>query len=247
MNGEHEIDNMRLFTFGCSFTQYDWPTWADILGKQFPEYYNYGMCGGGNLFIFDSLVEAIARHNINANDTICIMWTNVLRDDRYLQGHWFGAGNLYTSKGYHTKEFLDKFVTIRGCYVRDMPFIYAAYKLLKNIRCKFYFTSMVDIDNYDQYSHKNSEDIQDVLELYKEAIDFIRPSIHKVIFDYDWQKRFKKNDPHPHPIDYLEYIERILPEFDLSPTTKKWVVDIDNRLKNNLNINNWRSIRAKRL
>jgi len=22
----------RLFTFGCSFTHFDWPTWANLLG-----------------------------------------------------------------------------------------------------------------------------------------------------------------------------------------------------------------------
>ena len=71
---------MRLFTFGCSFTKYIWPTWADILGREYKEFYNYGMSGGGNLFIFDSLIEAIAKHNINKDDTVIIIWTNVTRD-----------------------------------------------------------------------------------------------------------------------------------------------------------------------
>ena len=31
---------MRIFTFGCSFTQYHWPTWADIL-------INENICNGG--------------------------------------------------------------------------------------------------------------------------------------------------------------------------------------------------------
>ena len=35
----------RLFTFGCSFTQYWWPTWADILGYQHDFYENWGRCG----------------------------------------------------------------------------------------------------------------------------------------------------------------------------------------------------------
>jgi len=35
----------RLFAFGCSFTQYKWPTWADILGKSFDLSYNLGKSG----------------------------------------------------------------------------------------------------------------------------------------------------------------------------------------------------------
>ena len=27
----------RVFTFGCSFTGYQWGTWANILGVEFPE------------------------------------------------------------------------------------------------------------------------------------------------------------------------------------------------------------------
>ena len=33
-----KLTNTRLFTFGCSFTQYMWPTWADILSKNFNFY-----------------------------------------------------------------------------------------------------------------------------------------------------------------------------------------------------------------
>lgn len=32
----------RLFTFGCSFTKFFWPTWADILGQEFDYYENWG-------------------------------------------------------------------------------------------------------------------------------------------------------------------------------------------------------------
>lgn len=239
---------MRLYTFGCSFTSYKWPTWADILGKQYEEFYNYGMSGGGNLFIFDSLVEAIATHNINKDDTVVIMWTNVTRDDRYSENHngWLKYGNIYTAEGYHNEEFLEKFITVRGCYVRDMPLIYATYKLLSNIGCKFYFTSMVDIDNPNQYKYTKAKNISDVLSIYDEAIKLIRPSMFNTIFKYNWNSRFVKQDPHPHPIDYLEYIEKVLPEFTIDDDTRTWVKSIDTTLKNN-NDFIWNPITVKRL
>jgi len=54
----------RFFAFGCSFTQYHWPTWANIISKEFKESYNYGQVGAGNFFIYQSLMEAILNHKI---------------------------------------------------------------------------------------------------------------------------------------------------------------------------------------
>ena len=50
------MNKNRIFTFGCSFTQYCWPTWADMLlyensGK------NYGISGGGFDQILSNLIQ----------------------------------------------------------------------------------------------------------------------------------------------------------------------------------------------
>ena len=47
----------RFFAFGCSFTRYEWITWADIIAYHIKESYNYGRSGGGNSYIFYSLVN----------------------------------------------------------------------------------------------------------------------------------------------------------------------------------------------
>ena len=47
--------NQRLFTFGCSLTRYHYPTWANIGGKNFTEFQNWGAPGGGNNFILNSV------------------------------------------------------------------------------------------------------------------------------------------------------------------------------------------------
>lgn len=237
---------LRLFTFGCSFTSYKWPTWADIAGYEFLEFHNYGMCGGGNLFIFNSLVEAIARHQINKDDTVMIMWTNVLRDDRYTTEGWLGTGNLHTSRDYFSKEFIDKFITIRGCYVRDIPLIHSAYLLLKNLGCSFHFMSMVDIDNNDQYSYNKSKNVDDILSLYAESLSIVKPSIHREIFKFNWNSRFKKNDPHPHPIDYLLYLYKVVPEIKVSRENVKRIIELDKELKANGSIE-WNPVKIKRL
>jgi hypothetical protein len=71
-----------LFTFGCSFTEYIWPTWADILGREFEYYENWGKAGGGNQYIFNSLIECHLRNQLTKDDTVIIRWTSPDREDR---------------------------------------------------------------------------------------------------------------------------------------------------------------------
>jgi hypothetical protein len=72
---------MAFFAFGCSFTNYSWPTWADMIGKEFESYENWGKSGGGNQFIFNSLMECVVKNKISKDDTVIIMWTNISRED----------------------------------------------------------------------------------------------------------------------------------------------------------------------
>ncbi len=218
----------RLFTFGCSFTWYYWPTWADILGREFDQHINEGKPGAGNLYIFLKLITAIQQSNINKNDTVAIMWTNVVREDRFINGQWHTQGNLY-NQDFFPPDFVKKYVDERGCFERDLPLIHAAQMLLDSIGCRHHMLSMVDITNPDQYKHKDStQDISHLVSLYHDTLSRIRPSVHKVIFDYDWLSRpiprFKiRPDLHPLPSEHLEFVEKILPEYTISDDTRMFV------------------------
>jgi hypothetical protein len=83
----------RLYTFGCSMTQYHWPTWADIVGTCWNEFENWGRPGAGNQYIFNSVIECDARNNFNSNDTVLIMWSSISRIDYYQFNAW---GNLHS-------------------------------------------------------------------------------------------------------------------------------------------------------
>ena len=70
----------RFFAFGCSFTKYKWPTWADILGTKFEEYYNFGRGGACNTYIMNKFIEADTKYKFNwETDYIVIMFTNFNR------------------------------------------------------------------------------------------------------------------------------------------------------------------------
>lgn len=224
---------MRLFTFGCSFTQYKWPTWADILGKNYDFFENWGKCGAGNMYIGNTVVQANIQHSFTKDDTVIIMWSNMMREDRYLYNTgWVGAGNIY-SQGIYDEDFVRKYVTVRGCYLRDMVQIYLIEQLLEKIGCKYHFLSMVDVNNPMQYTNEPADEIYDILTFYKSTVDKFKPSVHKTVFNYKWKSRIgMPNDSHPMPILHLEYLDKVLPEFHISNETREWVTMINEFTRN---------------
>jgi hypothetical protein len=185
---------MRLFAFGCSYTKYKWPTWADILGREYDYFENWGQSGAGNHYIFNSLIECNQRHKFSANDTVMIMWSSIAREDRYVGETWITPGNIYSQETY-SKEFVKKFADNRGYLIRDLAFIQAAKLLLDNIGCKFKFFSMVPIVNISEFANTLTvkQDI-DCLELYKDSINMICPSVWEVVFNKKWSSRTRYAD-----------------------------------------------------
>ena len=54
--------NKRLFTFGCSFTKWSWPTWNDYIGLSFDEYYNFALGGADNKNILYKFLQADKKY-----------------------------------------------------------------------------------------------------------------------------------------------------------------------------------------
>jgi hypothetical protein len=99
----------RLFTFGCSYTQFQWPTWADFIGTTYDYYENWGKAGSGNHIIASKLYECHYVNNINKDDTVLIMLSSCDRFD-YIDNNskWCTGGNIYgenhTLYGYFTEK-----------------------------------------------------------------------------------------------------------------------------------------------
>lgn len=141
----------RLFTFGCSLTNWIWPTWADIYATDFDFFENWGMPSAGNLFIFNSIIEANRRHKFTSNDTIVIMWSGLLRVDTYHHDRW----NLYESSN----------DSVRGSEIINFAYIDGINEWFKSKNLNYKFLSMTD---YSTYSG------EDVYEFYKNTIDSIK-------------------------------------------------------------------------
>lgn len=233
----------RLFTFGCSFTQYwKWPTWADLLGSQFDFYENWGICGTGNPAILYNLIECHQRNCINQNDTVVVMWTNTSREDRYVDGRWYEGGNIYWTAGSELPEsYVRKFADERGFLIRDLAVIAAVKNLLEHWGCQWHFLSMIPIADSNEVvglgsnPGKEFQNVSDAIALYKDVIEHIKPSVFETVFDKNWNSRpgiydqnVNRRDFHPTPEEHLLYLDRILPEYIVDQRTRDWAVDITN-------------------
>lgn len=60
---------MRLFTFGCSYTRWHWPSWADIIARDIGCHYeNWAEPGLGNVGIQHKMLECDLKRWLNNYD-----------------------------------------------------------------------------------------------------------------------------------------------------------------------------------
>ena len=221
----------RLFTFGCSFTGYAWMTWAEIIAKDLKvPLYNYGESGAGNQYIFNMFIQANRYYKFDENDLVMICWTNVNREDRYLQGKWSTPGTIHINDLYDEK-YISKFVDPTGYLIRDMASIDATVKILDSIGCQYHMMSMNRIaESYEQFCtgvYKEKDIVEKTQNFYKDTLDKILPSFYTVLWDDKIENKFAQEmkllgkyftDRHPTPIEYLEYLTKVF-DYNFSTST----------------------------
>ena len=215
----------RLFVFGCSFTNYMWPTWADLLRAEMPdaEFFNLGKSGAGALFISSMVVEANQRYNFNEHDLIIVQWSTYFREDRYVKNFWTTPGNIFTQQVYDD-DFVRKFACIRGYIIRDLALMTSTKIILDALPCSSLILSSIPINAEIQLIDPETK-IDDALELYRSTIDslqspmseVLRPPGNETIFPWsalieyidDNNGNKRVTDYHPTPASYYTYIEKL--------------------------------------
>jgi hypothetical protein len=133
----------RFFAFGCSYTQYKWPTWSDIISQDIPIYQNWGKCSAGNHYIFNSIVEANNRYRFKEDDLIIVMWTFLHREDRYCNLQW-QVDNINSFKKTYGADWFDKYALDRRSYlIRDLAYVSSVQDILKQTNCEQFWTSPI--------------------------------------------------------------------------------------------------------
>ena len=105
----------RYFSFGCSYTNYIYPTYADYLGATFDLSYNYGQSGAGNTYIYNAFVHAVLKHNIQKGDVVTIQWSSIPRIDRMRNDDLsYGCQGLILNQDNIPKVLIDEFSILQS-------------------------------------------------------------------------------------------------------------------------------------
>jgi hypothetical protein len=218
----------RFFAFGCSFTGYIWPTWADVLSKEMPqsEFYNMGHAGAGNLFITARLTEINAKFKFNSDDLVIVMWTTFCREDRYFNNNWSAPGNIFTQNMYDEK-FVEKFADPKGYLIRDLALITAATGFLKSLPCDSITLSSIPYN----YQNENTDGIDDILSLYKDTVNSTPSALFdlemKGVWDcghhYTHSQLGDFGDYHPNSLRYYNYLKKL--NFPLTDASLNFATD----------------------
>lgn len=146
----------RFFAFGCSYTSYSWPTWANLLSSEYDEYHNWGLAGLGNRAISDRVTEANIRYNFTKDDVVIVQWSSHLRNDFYhpfslpdRAAGWKTGGSIfnYLNASLYSEEWVDTFFFEPAYMMHTLNNISQIQNLLENIGCTWYMTSIGDIRN----------------------------------------------------------------------------------------------------
>lgn len=240
----------RLFTFGCSFTNYwKWPTWADITATNFKQWENWGICGGGNSQVLYNLLECHQRNQIGPTDTVMVMWTNISRQDQYIDRRWTEFGNIYWSDHY-PKDYVKRFACERGFLIRDLAVISAVRQCLKAWGCQYRFLSLVPLADVSMGFNQERPAIRtkDAIKLYEDVIEEISPSIFETVYSGNWNRRpgipahVTDNDIHATPIEHLKYLEAVMPEA-ITDRARSWINTLQGQVESGVTLS-WAGTRA---
>ena len=232
----------RIFCFGCSFTNWDMPTWVNILEHHYKDtktVYNFGRAGAGNYYIFNTIVEKSLEYNFTKDDLILIQWSGFLREDRFKDGNWTTPGNIITQNYYSPSVVNDWFFDEEGMTKRDYSYIHSIQKMLESDNIDYEMFSMNGIQPICQYNTYVPETpvFNKLTTLYHDTLIKLNPSMYDIIYGVgvDFDCNFHSNmikgkqDHHPLPTQHLLYLEKVF-QFNPSDETRTYVDNITKEL-----------------
>jgi hypothetical protein len=225
----------KYFSFGCSYTQYGYPTYADFLGQHFDIRENLGHSGAGNRYIFHKLVASISvlqREGIELteNDLITVQWSGLPREDKIRRGdvNYPCAGYL-GSQGYFPDEWVDEWFSIEQNFFELVNYINITKRYLSSLGVQYKMFYMMDYNLEDflgeafQYKAfnkkfdtlKTSGYLSELTNALPESIESVETFRIKNTLDkekpygYSWTDEngnvVVNDDTHPVPYTHYEY------------------------------------------
>lgn len=163
----------RLFAFGCSFTMWPWPTWADIMAHELKlPYQNWALPGLGNVGIASRVLECDLLYKFNESDTVIILWSTWTREDRFKVKRNSAFGWTCTGDVYHSydKNFIDNYCSLNNDLYKNSTAIIQTNRLFKdNIKFNGHMTTPL-IEEYENKELGFDEIELKVTNFYKDYI-----------------------------------------------------------------------------
>lgn len=195
----------RLFTFGCSFTHWPWPTWADIIAHDLAiPYYNWGIPGLGNIAIQHRLTECDLRNSFNKDDIILVVWSTWTREDRYNVKRADSGGSGWNATGdvlhsYDT-QFIDNYWSINNDLIKNSTAIISANKMFDIKFNGHIYTPLIDAsDDASLYFTEHEKTIA----------NFYQPHIPNDGV-YNPKHSSYSIDTHPSILAHLKYVREVI-------------------------------------
>lgn len=213
----------RLFTFGCSYTNYFWPTWSDFIGLNFNHYENWGWGGAGNYYIAAKIYECHLINNFTKDDTILIMLSSPYRLDFIdnsscfvTRGSIFSEGNMKI----FGKNLIENVWSVEHGIHNTWFMLESIKNLLNNIGCKYKIYKAFSIEDYE--SKRDYSLLKDETIRIKNCLRKINESTYSPTLQNFWEENMKKervysfsdgNDGHPTLKTHYKWVKSHMPEF----------------------------------
>lgn len=139
----------NFFAFGCSFTNYIYPTWVDFvdLHDSVDRTYNFGASGAGNKYILTQLFYLLENYTPSEQDTLAFMFTSSPRYDWINKGDgWVLSGNMFNCHLYKELQLDEIWSTNTGVLDAYLS-IKTVIELTKSLNCKTIFMSAFGPEN----------------------------------------------------------------------------------------------------
>lgn len=196
----------RLFFFGCSYTQYGWPTWANVIGyDQGVEYHNFGIAGLGNVGILHRMIEANAKLKFKDDDKILILWSSWSREDRVRKQNWVTTGSVFNSGNpEYNNYFIKRYWSFDNDVVKNATAIHIANQMFgKNI---YWQGSAFDFATNEAFATSFDLNSQKLVDFYLQLLPDV-PVYHFEINEDDRKPFGIIQDCHPDPVTHMNIVK----------------------------------------